>query len=153
MSKIYTVVFMNADMAVLDFKLFGSYKAALKEFLKEAILETKEKFAEVIADKDEDENDSEFDVTSDSETDDSDYEEEEEDDDETTCILQIHELSQLSGGKSSEEYELKIEYDVESFQEFLDEKEDAFDYMSQLEKDLVEPGFILSDEILESFPC
>lgn len=147
MSKVYTIIFMNADMAILDFKLYGSYKAALKGFLKEAIMETKEKFAE---ENENDSDESEFDVTTES---DSDYEEEEDDDDETTCILQIHELSELSGEESSGEFELKIEYDVESFQEFLDEKEDALDYMAQLEKDMAEPGFTLSDEILEAFPC
>ena len=140
MSNIYTVIFMNADMAMLDFKIYGNYTAALKEFLKQAILETKEKFAE-------EDDDSEFDVTSDSETDEDDESEYEDDEDETTCVLQIHAPPEKSEG----EYELKLEYDVESFQEFLSEKEDALEYMTQMEKDLEEPGFTLPNEIMQVF--
>jgi hypothetical protein len=142
MSKIYTVIFMNADMAMLDFKIYGNYTAALKEFLKQAILETKEKFAEEVSGSDDD---SEFDVTSDSETEEDD--EYEDDEDETTCVLQVHAPPEQSDG----EFELKLEYDVESFQEFLSEKEDALEYMNQLEKDLGEPGFTLPDEIFQVF--
>jgi hypothetical protein len=145
MSNIYTVIFMNADMAILDFKIYGSYTAALKEFLKQAILETKEKFAEEVSGSDDD---SEFDVTSDSETDEDDDSDYEDDEDETTCVLQVHAPPEQS---DDGEYELKLEYDVESFQEFLSEKDDALEYMNQLEKDLAEPGFTLPTEIVQVF--
>lgn len=140
-NQVYTILFMNMDMAVLDFKVFGSFKAALKVYLQQAIKESKERVEE------EEETENEEDLDSE-EDDDEDYDE--DDEDEVTCIFQIFELPKKEGAV---EYELKSEYDIDSFIEFLSEKTDADAYVEQLEKDLSvdSPTGGIPEDILAAF--
>lgn len=129
MSKIFQLVLMADDMILSNVRVFSDFDTALCVFLKYAIRETRQLL-----------NDESFsDIDSDQESDRS--------EDVSSCILQVLELVE----PDAVEYDVKKEYDVEVFHDFLDAQEDIEGYLINLQISLNE-GTVL-DDLRGVFAC
>lgn len=129
MSKIFQLVLMADDMILSNVRVFSDFDTALCVFLKYAIRETRQLL-----------NDESFsDIDSDQESDRS--------EDVSSCILQVLELVE----PDAVEYDVKKEYDVEVFHDFLDAQEDVEGYLVNLQISLNE-GTVL-DDLRGVFAC
>lgn len=138
--SLYVVSYHEVQIA--GYRIFTSYEEALKEFLKHCILETQALLLE-----DEDavaiESLSDSDDTSASEAAEAvDAPESEDDFDEMSCTLEIQELQ-------GNEYVTTKEFDYETFETLLEEKDDVPSYLDELEKQIDQNQ--IPDEILTMF--
>ena len=140
MSKIYVITYM--DIAILDYKIYGSFEVALKEYVSNCIDETRKIVLEKLDDDDSDSNT--VSVISSSGDDLTDYSSISDDEGIATCILQVLELDTVS-----HEYVTVKEYDIDTFQEFLGEMENLDQYLEGLEDKLKNDE--LSEDLFLSF--
>lgn len=109
-SKIFVVAYM--DFSITDFKIYASYKEALKVYLQSSISET----IKLLCDSSDD--DEGIHVDSDSENED------------LTCTLFVYELE-------GAEYKLVKDYDIDSFQDYIESREDASkEFLAQLKQEI-----------------
>jgi hypothetical protein len=98
-TKLYVLAYM--DFSITDFKIFASYTEALKIYLQSSITET----IKLLCESDDDEGiyvDSDSDTSSEN----------------LTCSLFIYELE-------GHQYKLVKDYDIDSFQDYIESREDA----------------------------
>lgn len=138
MSKIYVITYM--DVAILDYKIYGSFEVALKEYVSNCIDETRKIVLENLDDSDS----NTVSVISSSGDDLTDYSSLSDDESVATCILQVLELD-----TATHEYVTVKEYDIDTFQEFLGEMENLDQYLEALEDKLKNDE--LSEDLFLSF--
>lgn len=127
-SKLYVLLFTEYDM-LIDFKLFGSFDEALKEYLGYSIQETRK----LLVDE--------------SETEKDDEEVSEEDEEDISCKLQIFEKS-----VDSSELVVTKEFSIDFFLEQIanDHEDDLKEYLEKLE-DIVCEDIPIPEEITKLF--
>ena len=135
--KLYLLLYLDEDVS--DYKLFASFDAAAKLYLKSAISETRKLLQEVncIGEEEEDEAIEKIDT----EDDDEDYEPDEE---ESSCMMQV-----LEYNSSTKEYVAVKDYDVEVFQSFVEDMEEVDAYLDILEESL--DNDVIPDTIRKMF--
>ena len=122
-TKLYVLAYM--DFSITDFKIYASYREALKIYLQSSINET----IKLLCDSSDDE---EIHVDSDSENDEN-----------LTCSLFIYELEGV-------EYKLVKDYDIDNFQDYIEAREDANkEFLSQLKQQIKDDQ--ISESIKECF--
>lgn len=125
MSKLYVLVFTEFDM-LIDFKIFGEFDEALKEYIGYSTQETRKLLV--------DESDTEKeDLDSKGSDDEAESEDKLEkvsvDEDDITCKLQIQDKA-----VDSSEYVVTKEFDIDYFLEnVVNDKDDLKDYLNNLE--------------------
>lgn len=131
--KIFVLLSIDADIS--DFRLFNDYSVALKNYLKQCIIETRH----LLDQSDEDD----FSLSiSDSESLLSSHINEPV----QTYVLQIYELN-----NKTQEYDAVNDYSIDNFQEFVNEKEDVEDFLDSLEK-VIDNNLDLPVDVLDYFP-
>jgi hypothetical protein len=124
-NKLYVLTYM--DFSISDFKIYKSYEEALKLFLLSSIRETKK----LLCDSESENNDA-IKVESDSES-----------EEEVSCSLFIYELDGV-------EYKFIKDYDIDTFQDYLESIEDASkEFLVDLETKIKENN--ISEELKAHF--
>ena len=124
-NKLYVLTYM--DFSISDFKIYNSYQEALKIYLLSSIRETKK----LLCDSDSENNDA-IKVESDNES--------EED---VSCSLFVYELDGV-------EYKFIKDYDIDTFQDYLESIEDASkEFLVDLETKIKENN--ISEELKAHF--
>ena len=124
-NKLYVLTYM--DFSISDFKIYNSYEEALKIYLLSSIRETKK----LLCDSESENNDA-IKVESDSES-----------DEDVSCTFFIYELDGV-------EYKFIKDYDIDTFQEYLESIEDASkEFLLELESKIKEND--ISDELKAHF--
>ena len=124
-NKLYVLTYM--DFSISDFKIYNSYEEALKIYLLSSIRETKK----LLCDSESENNDA-IKVESDSES-----------DEDVSCTFFIYELDGV-------EYKFIKDYDIDTFQEYLESIEDASkEFLIELESKIKEND--ISDELKAHF--
>lgn len=133
MGKLYVLVFTEYDI-LIDFKIFGEFDEALKEYLGYSIQETKKLLVDdSLVEESEPENDSDSEKVS-------------EDDEDITCKLQIFETS-----TDSSEFVLTKEFNIDFFLEnVVNDREELKGYLEKLE-DIICDDTPVPSEILDIF--
>ena len=116
----YLYVLTYHEIQIAGFRIFPLLEDAVKEYLKHCIMETQSLLEE------EQLSQSESDVSSISEL---------------SCVLEVQELQ-------NNEYVTIKEYDFETFQDIIDEKEDIDSFLTELDRSLEEK---VPDDILAKF--
>lgn len=131
--KIFVLLSIDADIS--DFRLFNNYIVALKNYLKQCIIETRHLLEQS------DEDDIQL-SCSDSESMLSSHIVEPV----PTYMLQIYELN-----AKTQEFDPIDDYSIDNFQEFVNEKDDVEDYLDALEK-IIDNDLDLPVDVLDYFP-
>jgi len=133
MGKLYVLVFTEYDI-LIDFKIFGEFDEALKEYIGYSIQETKKLLIDdSLVDESDPENESESEKVS-------------EDDEDITCKLQIFETA-----TNSSEFVLTKEFTIDFFLEnVVNDCEGLKEYLEKLE-DIVCEDVPVPSDILQVF--
>lgn len=121
MSKLYILVFTEFDM-LIDFKIFGDFDEALKEYLGYSTQETRK----LLVDEPDENNE---DLDSKESDNDSELEKVSQDEDDITCKFQIFDKAD-----DSSEFVITKEFDIDFFLEnVVNEKDNLKEYLDGLE--------------------